>query len=93
MVRLGGFLGIVGTLVGLIVLFLGCGGIDRVMPFSRIAVGLGAAGLLLTVLGAFVHRRRFVEDTHVLQAMFTCVISIAGGLLGMAAWLNWSMFK
>jgi hypothetical protein len=92
-VRLGGLLGIAGTVVGLVVLVLGCAGIQKALMLSRIAVGLGAAGLLFTFVGALFQRRRLGEDTHVLQALFACVIAIGGGLLEMAAWLNWSLFK
>ena len=33
------------------------------------------------------------EDTHVLQALFACIMSTAGGLLEMAIWLRWPLFK
>ena len=53
----------------------------------------GALGLLVVLLGAFTQKRRIGEDTHVLQGLFACLLSLIGGLLLMAAWQKWSIFK
>ena len=63
------------------------------MAASGVPVGLGAVGLLIVLIGALLQRRRIGEDTHVLQALFACIMSTVGGLLEMAIWLRWPIFK
>ena len=105
LVRLGGLLGIVGSIIGLVALVAACAGVDRVLPGSwfperynhvmalgAVSVVLGALGLIVALFGAFTQRSRIAEDTHVMQAAFAGLISILGGLLEMAAWLRWNLF-
>jgi len=51
----------------------------------------GVLGLLLCLAGAFAQRRRIIEETHVLLALFTNVIAVVGGLLEMAVWKGWPL--
>ena len=105
LVRLGGLLGIVGSIIGLVALVAACAGADRVLPGSwfperynhvmalgAVSVVLGALGLVVALLGAFTQRARIAEDTHVMQAAFAGLISVLGGLLEMAVWLRWPIF-
>ena len=92
LVRFGGLLGIVGSILGLIALLIACAGYGRALAVSPASVGLGALGVLVALLGAFTQRRRIAEDTHVMQAVFAGLISVIGGLLEMAVWLRWPIF-
>src|SRR5687767_10163576 len=92
LVRFGGLLGIVGSILGLIALLIACAGYGRALAVSPASVGLGALGVVIALLGAFTQRRRIAEDTHVMQAVFAGLISVIGGLLEMAVWLRWPIF-
>jgi hypothetical protein len=92
-VRFGGLLGIAGCVFGLIVLLVGCAGFGKAFMLAYGCVAVGAVGLLLVLAGAFFNSRRIGEDTHVLQAVFACLMSIIGGVLELAIWLKWPLFK
>ena len=93
LVRFGGLLGIVGSLVGLIALVTACAGYGRALAVSPGSIVLGALGILIALAGAFTQRLRIGEDTHVMQAVFAGLISVIGGLLEMAVWLRWPIYK
>ena len=93
LVRIGGALGIAGVVVGLVVLLAGCAGFGGVLVLSYVPVAFGGLGLVLALVGALAHRHRIGEDTHVLQALFATVLSIAGGMLELAVWLKWPILK
>ena len=93
LVRLGGLLGIAGTLAGLIILLVGCAGYSKAMAVGPIVAGVGALGLLIVLVGAFTQHRRVGEDTHVLQALFACLLSIIGGVLETAVHFKWPIIK
>ena len=93
LVRAGGLLGIVGTMLGLVVLVIGCAGYAKAMAAGVVVAGFGVLGLLVVLIGALTQRRRIGEDTHVLQALFACVLSILGGVLEMAVHLKWPIIK
>ena len=93
LVRFGGLLGIIGSSIGLLALLVGCAGYSRALAVSPGPVALGGLGIVLTLAGAFLQRRRLGEDTHVLQALFACLMSVVGGLVEMAVWRGWSLFK
>jgi hypothetical protein len=92
-VRFGGLFGIAGCVLGLIVLLVGCAGFGKAFMLAYACVAVGAFGLLLVVAGALLNSRRIGEDTHVLQAVFACLMSIIGGVLELAIWLKWPLFK
>jgi hypothetical protein len=93
LVRFGGLLGILGSAAGLVLLFVGCAGYSKALQLSPYVAGVGAFGLLLVVLGALFQRRHIGEDTHVMQGLFACLMSIIGGVLEMAMWLKWPILK
>ena len=93
LVRTGGFLGILGCAAGLGLLFAGCAGYSKALQIAPFVVGAGTLGLLIVLLGALFQRRHIGEDTHVLQGLFACMLSIIGGVLEMAMWLKWPILK
>ena len=92
-VRFGGLLGIVGCVLGLVILFVGCAGYNVALMAAPGAIGLGALGILITLLGALFQHRRIGEDTHVLQALFACLLSVIGGVLELAMYMKWPILK
>ena len=93
LVRAGGLFGIAGCALGLIVFLVGCAGYAKALRLSTGCAGLGGAGLLLTLAGALLQKRRIGEDTHVLQAFFACLMSLVGGVLLMAVYREWPILK
>ena len=92
MLRLGGALGIAACAVGLVILVAACAGLNKVVALSIIPVALSIPGLVISVWGAVFQKRLVTEDTHVLHALFANVAGLLGGLLEMAAWLQWKLF-
>jgi hypothetical protein len=78
-------------MTGFAVLLAGCAGKEWFAAAPWI-VYAGGAGLVLAFLAAAVQRRRITEETHLLLALFTNVISIVGGLLEMAVLERWKLF-
>ncbi len=93
LVRIGGLFGITGCALGLVLFLVGCAGYANALKFSVGCAGLGTLGLLVTLAGALFQKRRIGEDTHVLQALFACLMSLVGGVLLMAVWLKWPILK
>ena len=93
LVRFGGVLGIFGITLGLILLLAGCAGFGKALALSPVPVVAGALGLVFALAGALAQHRRIGEDTHVMQALFASLMSLAGGLLEMAIWLKWPILK
>ena len=93
LVRFGGLLGIAGSALGLVLLLVGCAGYAKALALSVGSAGMGVVGLLVVLAGALTQRRRIGEDTHVMQALFACLMSLVGGVLLMAVWLKWPVFK
>lgn len=82
--RVGGGLGIAGVVAGVGLVLLACGGFDAALALSPVPVALGVAGLSATAVGG-----RRSADPAVLAAAFANALAVAGGLLGVAAWLHW----
>ena len=93
LVRLGGLLGVAASVIGLVIFFAGCAGINQVFILSIIPVLLAVPGLVITLIGAITQKHLVSEDTHVLLALFTNACGIVGGLLEMAVWQNWALFQ
>ena len=93
LVRFGGLLGILGCVLGLGVLLVGCAGYSIALKASPACIGLGGLGIVITLMGALFQRRRLGEDTHVLQALFACLLSVIGGLLELAMYMKWPILK
>jgi hypothetical protein len=79
--------------LGLLILFIGCAGYGVALKAAPGVIGLGALGIVITLLGAFFQHRRIGEDTHVLQAMFACLLSVIGGLLELAMHMKWQILR
>jgi hypothetical protein len=90
--KLGGGLAIAGTLIGTAIFLLGCFGFGASFTLALIPVGLGAAGLVLVIVGGFFQHPVGVEDTHVLAGLLLSIAVICGGLLEVAIWLNIPIF-
>ena len=93
LLRLGGGLGIAACFVGLLILLAACAGMNKVIVLSLIPVGLSVPGLILSIVGAIKDKAAITEDTHVLHALFANIAGLIGGLVEMAAWLNWPLFR
>jgi hypothetical protein len=93
LVRFGGLLGILGCILGLGVLFVGCAGYNIALKASPACIALGAVGIVITLMGALFQHRRLGEDTHVLQALFACLLSVIGGVLELAMYMKWPILK
>jgi hypothetical protein len=92
-VRFGGLLGIIGCVLGLGILFVGCAGYSVALKAAPGAIGLGALGIVIALLGALFQHRRIGEDTHVLQALFACLLAVLGGVLELAMYMKWPILK
>src|SRR3954468_21574292 len=93
LVQLGGALGIGASFIGLAILLCTCAGLNAALYLSILPLILGAACLVLTVVGGVVQKDlHLVEDTHVLTGLFLGLLGVVGGLLEMAAWLKWQVF-
>jgi hypothetical protein len=79
--------------LGLAILIIGCAGYSAALIAAPGAVGLGALGIVIALIGGFFQRRRIGEDTHVLQALFVCVLSVIGGMLELAMYMKWPILK
>jgi hypothetical protein len=93
LVRVGGFFGIAGCALGLALFLVGCAGYSKALKLSYGCAGLGVLGLVITLAGALFQKRRIGEDTHVLQAVFACLMSLVGGVLLVAVWRQWPILK
>lgn len=89
--KIGGALGIAGTIIGIAIFVAGCFGFGASFMLSPIPLALGVIGLVLTIIGGF-QRHAGVEDTHIVASYLINIAVIAGGLLEMAVWLGWTLF-
>ncbi len=90
MVRVAGGLGLAAVIIGLAIFLASCAGIEAALQLSFLPIVLGVPGIILSILGAVMQDNP--EDTHVLGALFPCVLGLIGGLVMMAAWLHWTIF-
>jgi hypothetical protein len=77
--RIGGALGMAGTLIGFAILVLGCFGLSGAFYLSPIPLALGSIGLVLTLCGMF-YKNIATEDGHVVGALMVNTAVIVGGL-------------
>ncbi len=90
MVRVAGGLGLAACVVGLAIFLAGCAGYEGALSLSAIPLVLGLPGVVLSILGAVFQENP--EDTHVMGALFPCILGVIGGVVEMAAWLHWPVF-
>jgi hypothetical protein len=92
LVKLGGGLTIAGTIIGTLIFLLGCFGFGAAFTLSIIPTALGAAGLVLTIVGALTQHPQGVEDTHVLASLLLSIAVLLGGLIEVAIWMQVPIF-
>src|SRR5947208_12225212 len=93
LVKIGGALAIAGTIIGTFIFVLGCFGFGAAFTLSIIPVLLGAAGLVLTLVGGFFQEPVGVEDTHVLASLLLSIAVLCGGLIEFAIWMQVPIFS
>ena len=91
LVRIGGGLGVAGTVVGMLLFLAACHGLGAALYMGVVVAGLGLVGLALTLVGAITQKDMISEDTHVLAAMFTSALALFGGLLLMTVAFGWPL--
>jgi hypothetical protein len=88
--RIGGGLGIAASVIGLVLFLAACAGFDASLKLSVVPLALSLPGLVLAIIGGTTQQNP--EDTHVMAAVYPNILGIIGGLVMMAAWLNWTVF-
>ena len=91
-VKVGGALGVAGTLIGFAIFVSACAGYGAVFALSPIPLILGSVGLLLTIVGGFFSQDVGLEDPQVVACYVINIAVIAGALAEMALWKNWMLF-
>jgi len=74
-----------------VLFLLGCAGYLGPFGFFWLPMGLGALGMLLTIIGG-VLRHGGVEHTAILAALFVNLFGLVGGLLECALHNGWDIF-
>ncbi|CAN5446816.1 hypothetical protein BH10PLA1_BH10PLA1_00270 [soil metagenome] len=90
LVRVAGGLGIAAVVLGLSIFLGSCAGFEGALKLALLPLALGAAGVVLSILGAVLQVNS--QDTHVMAALFPCVLGVIGGLVETAAWMQWNVF-
>ncbi len=91
LLRMGGTIGFAAATIGILLFLIGCAGYGAAFRLSMIPVGLGAFGLVLSLVAGLTARNRLSDGTQVLAGVFTGVLGLLSGLCEMAIWLNWQM--
>jgi hypothetical protein len=91
LIHWGGILGFVGSAAGLVIFLLGCAGYLAPFGFYWLPLGLGALGMLLTIVGGVLGHRG-VEQTPILASLFVNLFALVGGLLVCALHNGWDIF-
>ena len=89
--KIGGSLGIAGSVIGILIFIVGCFGFSAAFYLSLIPLILGIPGLVLTIIGGF-QKNPGVEDTGIVASYLINIAVISGALLLMAVWRNWTFF-
>ncbi len=90
LIELGGSLGIAACAIGMTLFIGGCLGFDKSFALSPIPLLMGAAGLIITIVGG-VKRHGGVEHTPIVAGLFLNVFALVGALLEIALWQNWPL--
>ena len=91
--KLGGGLAIAGTIIGTFIFVFGCFGFGAAFTLSLIPTILGAAGLVLGIIGGVSQPHApGVEDTHVLASIVLSLAVLCGGLIEVAIWRGVPIF-
>ena|SRR5687767_2518657 len=89
--KIGGSLGIAGSVIGLLIFLAGCFGFSAAFYLSPIPLILGIPGLVLTIIGGF-QKNPGVEDIGIVASYLINIAVISGALLLIAVWRNWTFF-
>ena len=93
LVKVGGGLAIAGTIIGTFIFVFGCFGFGAAFALALIPTILGAAGLVLTIVGGLTQPHAAgVEDTHILASILLSIAVLCGGLIEVAIWRNIPIF-
>jgi hypothetical protein len=87
LLRAAGGLGVGGVATAILVLLAACGGINGALVFGLAPVLLAAADIALVAVS--ISRSRTDADSAVLAPLFAAALSLAGGLLQLAASRHW----
>ncbi|MGB7159525.1 MAG: hypothetical protein WBD40_15770 [Tepidisphaeraceae bacterium] len=90
--RIGGALGVAGTLIGFAIFMGACAGFGAAFALSPIPLILGVVGLALTIVGGFFSEDVGLEDPQVVACYAINVAVIAGAMLELAMWKGWPIF-
>jgi hypothetical protein len=90
--KIGGALGVAGTMIGFAIFLFACAGFGAAFSLSLIPLILGVVGFVLTLVGGFTADDIGLEDPQVVACYAVNVIVIAGGFLELGMWRGWSMF-
>ena len=88
-VQLGGSLGIAGSCIGLAIFIAGCFGVSAAFSLSIIPLAMGAVATVLVTLGGWIRHESDLGSTAPMAAVFPALMSLLGGLILLATWLNW----
>jgi uncharacterized membrane protein YeaQ/YmgE (transglycosylase-associated protein family) len=91
LVRVGGYLGIAGCIIGMGIFVSLCAGQNAAFSFSPIPAIMGAIGLVLALIGGLTHHGA-IEDSHILAAIVANLWGLVGGLVLIAVWTNYPIF-
>ena len=90
--KIGGSLGVAGTMIGFAIFLFACAGFGASFALSPIPLLLGIVGFGLTLAGGFFSEDVGLEDPQVVACYAINVAVIAGACLEMAMWKGWPIF-
>jgi hypothetical protein len=90
--KIGGALGVAGTMIGFAIFLFACAGFGASFTLSPIPLILGIVGFALTLIGGFFTEDVGLDDPQVVACYAINVAVIAGALLEMAMWRGWMVF-
>lgn len=90
--RVGGALGVAGTLIGFAIFLFACAGFEAAFALSPIPLILGFVGLVLTLIGGFFHDDVGLDDPQVVACYVINIAVIVGAMLEFAIWRGWPIF-
>jgi hypothetical protein len=90
--KIGGALGVAGTMVGFAIFVFACAGFGMAFALSPIPLVLGFVGLAMTLVGGFFSEDVGLEDPQVVACYAINIAVIAGAMLEFAIWRGWPIF-
>ena len=90
--RIGGALGVAGTMIGFAIFVFGCAGFEASFALSPIPLILGAVGFVLTLVGGLFSEDVGLDDPQVVACYAINIAVVVGALLEIAIWRGWPIF-